>query len=208
MNRLFLKVAATAALTLAIAGPDIARAQDVHSYDGYCYVKRADAEHSGAIVGAIAGGVIGSNVASRGDRGTGTVVGALLGAAVGSSVDNDRARDLRCYHDRYYTYEGTSYYDPAVPPPGYVVMYYPQRPQFSYDYTTYRYDRRPDNYYQTQWRRQVAFNHAVAVQRQREVNQAHYYGRVAANEHRAAVIEAQHRAQATRNWRRSHPRGY
>jgi len=46
----------------------------------------------GAIIGAIAGGLLGNEVAGRGDRTTGTVVGAAVGAIAGHAIDkgNDR----------------------------------------------------------------------------------------------------------------------
>ncbi len=47
---------------------------------------------TGAIVGAIAGGVIGNQVAGRYDRGLGTVLGAGLGAVTGTAIQ----RGQRC----------------------------------------------------------------------------------------------------------------
>jgi uncharacterized protein YcfJ len=59
------------------------------------------------VIGAIAGGVLGSNVAGHGDRGTGTVLGALVGGGVGAAVGH--AHDVQKCDARgaYYTYQDT-----------------------------------------------------------------------------------------------------
>lgn len=47
----------------------------------------------GGVVGAVAGGVIGSQVAGNGSRTEGTVLGALVGGVLGASIaDNNRSR--------------------------------------------------------------------------------------------------------------------
>lgn len=58
---------------------------------GYRYDCR-DNGTGGAIIGAIAGGLLGNEVAGRGDRTTGAVVGAAVGAIAGHAIDkgNDR----------------------------------------------------------------------------------------------------------------------
>ncbi len=47
---------------------------------------------TGAVIGAIAGGLIGNSVAGYGDRGLGTVIGAGLGAVTGTAIE----RNSRC----------------------------------------------------------------------------------------------------------------
>jgi hypothetical protein len=47
---------------------------------------------TGAVIGAIAGGLIGNGIAGRYDRGLGTVVGAGLGAVTGTAIE----RSQRC----------------------------------------------------------------------------------------------------------------
>lgn len=47
---------------------------------------------AGAVIGAIAGGLIGNGVAGYGDRGLGTVIGAGLGAVTGTAIE----RNGRC----------------------------------------------------------------------------------------------------------------
>ncbi len=46
----------------------------------------------GAIVGAIAGGLLGRSIDTRGERTTGTILGAGAGALVGSSLDRNDGR--------------------------------------------------------------------------------------------------------------------
>jgi len=46
----------------------------------------------GAIIGAIAGGLLGNEVAGRGDRTTGAVVGAAVGAIAGHAIDKGNGR--------------------------------------------------------------------------------------------------------------------
>jgi hypothetical protein len=59
------------------------------------------------ILGAIAGGVLGSNVAGHGERTTGTVLGALVGGGVGAAVGNANDR-YRCdAQGAYYSFNDT-----------------------------------------------------------------------------------------------------
>lgn len=58
-----------------------------------CEEKRRDASDKGAIVGGVAGAVIGSNVAGNGAKSEGGVIGALAGASVGRNIAKD---DVRC----------------------------------------------------------------------------------------------------------------
>ncbi|MBB6125109.1 hypothetical protein FHS92_002866 [Sphingobium subterraneum] len=46
----------------------------------------------GAIIGAIAGGLLGHEIAGRGDRTTGTVIGGALGAVTGHVIDKSDGR--------------------------------------------------------------------------------------------------------------------
>jgi len=70
----------------------------------------------GAVIGGLAGGIIGNRVAGRGDRVVGTVVGGTIGAvaggAIGDAADRRSARDYcEAYLDRYTTWQ-------TVPGPG------------------------------------------------------------------------------------------
>lgn len=117
------KTAALAAV-VALGGAGMASAQ---SYDGYCYVKQKDAGRNGAIVGAVVGGAVGSQV-SKNERGLGTIAGAVIGGVVGNNVGK---KSVKCYQNRYYSYED-GYYEPHRPPEGYSVNYYNERPRDGY----------------------------------------------------------------------------
>ncbi len=130
VNR-FIKSALAAAVTTAMVLPAIASAQgydnrynDYHSYDGYCYEKKKDAQADGVVLGALAGGAIGGTVSNTHSKGAGTVIGALIGAAVGSNVAKS---NVSCYGGNYYAYQG-AYYDPPAPPSGYVTVFFHDRP--------------------------------------------------------------------------------
>lgn len=59
--------------------------------DGRYYCKRDDGT-TGLVIGALLGGVVGNQVAGRGDRGLGTVIGAVGGGLLGRSIDRDGSR--------------------------------------------------------------------------------------------------------------------
>ncbi|MDX3909133.1 MAG: glycine zipper 2TM domain-containing protein [Sphingobium sp.] len=61
--------------------------------DRYSYRCR-DNGTGGTIIGAIAGGLLGNEVAGRGDRTTGTILGAGVGALAGRAIDKNNGR--RC----------------------------------------------------------------------------------------------------------------
>lgn len=111
-------------LAAGLTLPGVALAQrDVRSYDGYCYVKQQDAKRNGLIVGAVAGGLLGSQV-SKNERGLGAVIGAVAGGALGQHIGQS---SVKCYNGEYYAYQGR-YYDPPAGPSGYVPVFYEQRP--------------------------------------------------------------------------------
>ena len=94
-------LAATAAS--AIAAPAFAQDYRYGDRGSYAYDQRYqspchDSKQSGAavgtVLGAIAGGLIGSNVAGRGDRTAGTVVGAVAGAS-GAAFSANRPASIR-----------------------------------------------------------------------------------------------------------------
>jgi hypothetical protein len=65
---------------------------------------------AGGLIGALAGAVLGSQVAGRGDRTEGSVVGGVLGAAVGAGVGNANAK-YRCDNrGPYFAYDDTVEY--------------------------------------------------------------------------------------------------
>ena len=54
-------------------------------YGNYC----RDNGTGGTIIGAIAGGLLGREVAGRGDRTVGTIIGGAAGALAGRAIDRD-----------------------------------------------------------------------------------------------------------------------
>jgi len=152
-KRAGLVLSLTLGLTLVAVAPSLAFAQDqdLRNYDGYCYAKSAQAQKNGTIIGAVLGGLIGSQ-ASKHERGLGALGGAVIGGAIGSSAGKS---SVRCYNGEYYSYQG-SYYDPAPPPSGYAVVYYKSRPpQDSYSnvyYDRYHHTSPPPYGYNDAWK--------------------------------------------------------
>ncbi len=101
---------------------------DGRRYDGYCYERKAQASTSGAILGAVAGGLIGNGASNRWDRGGNTVAGAAIGAVLGASVGKN---SVSCYGGDYYAYD-SGYYAPPPPPEGYTTVYFYDRPAYGY----------------------------------------------------------------------------
>jgi hypothetical protein len=97
MNARTVKLTLAAAAAVLMAVPAVASARDYDNYDGYCYQRKKDAGRSGAIVGAIIGGAIGSQV-SKNERGLGTVGGAVIGGSIGNSAGKN---SVKCYNGDY-----------------------------------------------------------------------------------------------------------
>ena len=74
------------------------RSRDYYRNSRYTYkdnrYRCRDNGTGGAIVGAIAGGLLGNEVAHRGDKTTGAVLGAAIGAIAGHAIDKNDGR--RC----------------------------------------------------------------------------------------------------------------
>ncbi|ESQ94651.1 glycine zipper 2TM domain-containing protein [Asticcacaulis benevestitus] len=117
---------ALAAVTLM---PVAAHAQyDSKAYDGYCYTRKSNAGTNGAVVGAVIGGLAGSQI-SKHERGLGTVGGAVLGGVIGNQVGKS---SVKCYNGSYYAYRQGRYYSPPPAPEGYDIIYFRDRPQTGY----------------------------------------------------------------------------
>ncbi len=57
-----------------------------------CKYEQKRREHTGTVVGAITGGLIGNAVSGHNSKGLGTVVGAVGGAAIGSKMGHDSGK--------------------------------------------------------------------------------------------------------------------
>lgn len=123
-------------MAATLATPFAAHAQyDTKSYDGYCYAKKDNAGTNGAVIGAVVGGLAGSQV-SKNERGLGTVGGAVIGGVIGNQVGKS---SVKCYNGAYYAYRQGQYYAPPPAPDGYQVLYFHDRPQSGY-YNNVYYD--------------------------------------------------------------------
>ena len=65
--------------------------RDYRNRNSYC--RNNGSGTVGAILGAIAGGLLGRSIDQRGERATGTILGAGAGALIGSELDRN---DRRC----------------------------------------------------------------------------------------------------------------
>jgi hypothetical protein len=135
-------VAASAAVpTIASAQPYYGRND---GYD-YCRHQRQGNTVAGAVIGGIAGALIGHGIARHDDPSTGTAIGAALGGSVGAGIGHSSSRcddryDRSGYYDHRrepYSYDRREYYGRGYEYPGYY-----SRPYGGY----YEYDRRGDYY--------------------------------------------------------------
>lgn len=100
-------ISAVAPLSAAQAQPRHYRYDDADAYyRDACREKRRDRRAAGAILGGIAGAVIGSNVDDDGNRSEGTVIGAVAGAAAGSHI---AGKSTKCDRDGAYWSYGETY---------------------------------------------------------------------------------------------------
>lgn len=101
-----MKIAAVSAgLAAAVALGAVAAPASAQTYRNYgC--RNDNGAATGTVVGAIAGGVIGSNVAHRGDRTAGTVIGALIGGLAGNAIGHSSSS---CDNRGYSSYGGYGY---------------------------------------------------------------------------------------------------
>lgn len=99
-------------------------------YDGYCYQpNNMNSQTKGTVIGAIAGGVIGSQVAASGHRTDGTILGAVVGGIVGNQIgaNSEQTENSNCLQNTYYLYNN-GFYEPSPPPQGYRTAYFYERP--------------------------------------------------------------------------------
>ncbi len=97
----------------SISVPTFSVAQDSYNhYEDYCHHQKKQGQRTGAILGAIGGAFIGSNLAAHhGGRAGGAVLGAAGGAAIGSNIGREAGK-AKCDGDHaYWTEDQTYSYD-------------------------------------------------------------------------------------------------
>lgn len=127
-----LSAAALAVVTAAtaVATPSLARDYRGYGYyDDACRTKKTNRGTAGAVIGGLAGAVLGSNVAGRGDRTEGAVIGGVAGALIGNGVGRANADASYACEGRNY---GTVRYNPSAP-------YYGNPYDRGYGHRNYRY---------------------------------------------------------------------
>jgi len=121
---------AVVAAGTAVATPSLARDYRGYGYyDDACRTSKTNKGTAGAVIGGLAGAVLGSNVAGRGDRTEGAVIGGVAGALIGNGVGRSSAESSYACEVRDY---GDARYNPSAP-------YYGNPYDRGYGYRNYRY---------------------------------------------------------------------
>lgn len=106
-------VVATAALATAVATPSSGQPYGYYGRDP-CQSRQHDSGTTGAIVGGLAGALLGSSVAPHhGNRAGGAAIGGIAGALLGNSIGRSSAKSSdicqeRDYESSYYGYSAPS----------------------------------------------------------------------------------------------------
>jgi uncharacterized protein YcfJ len=113
-------LSAVAIAMAASVAPNVAVAGTYTSNSAYENCKRSDTENQilGGVIGAISGGVLGSQVAGNGARTEGSALGAVVGAVAGSQIANKDCRSANHHRVGYpvtesYPAARTTVYQPA-----------------------------------------------------------------------------------------------
>lgn len=141
LSQPIIRAAGLAVAIAAVAAPLVAEAHDYRRayYREACTDRIHDNGVTGALLGGVAGALIGSNVASHGGRTGGAVLGAAAGAAVGSNIARSSTKDgcrapRRVVYDRYYAPPPRRLY--VAPEPVYLAP--PPPPVYAYEVYDYR----------------------------------------------------------------------
>ena len=121
-----MKIAAFSATALAlVAAGAVATPSFAHDYPGYraaayeradaCQAKQHNKGTTGAVLGGIAGALLGSNIAGHGERTGGAALGAVAGAVIGANIGRSSAKSSDLCQGRDY---GRVVYQRATPYPG------------------------------------------------------------------------------------------
>jgi hypothetical protein len=102
MNKIISLAAAAALAASALVAPSFASAQAYKSYGGgdVCRSDQKSSANKGTAIGAIAGALLGSQVAGHGAKTEGAVLGAGIGAVAGHQIGKSRVKCVD-YPNRY-----------------------------------------------------------------------------------------------------------
>ncbi|MFZ4120660.1 MAG: glycine zipper 2TM domain-containing protein [Caulobacterales bacterium] len=112
MRATALIVAGLTTLVMALGAAAPAQAQ-AYGVDPHCAQQRQNRMVAGALIGGVAGAVLGNNVAARNAQTEGTVLGGAVGAAAGAAIGRQSAR---CDNNAYSQYQQRApdpYYNPS-----------------------------------------------------------------------------------------------
>jgi hypothetical protein len=135
-NRFVISALIAATAAGALAAPTISSAQPYYRDD--CRAKERSNGTAGAVIGGIAGALLGSSVAPHhGNRAGGAAIGGVTGALVGNSIGRSSGKS-NCYSQGYYRDGRYSSYDNR----GYAAptYYYNNRNDGRYGYNSYNYN--------------------------------------------------------------------
>lgn len=118
-----LLVAAAALVMTAVAGAQAPAAAQNYYGDPHCQQQRQNRMVAGAVIGGLAGAVLGNNVAADNAQTEGTVLGGVAGAAAGAAIGRATANCDTSYSDNY------GYHDRAPDP------YYDSSGNYGYGYS-------------------------------------------------------------------------
>ena len=96
MKTIALSAGLASTALLLMAAPELSQARTRHVYHRHysgCEAQHHRSANNGTVIGAVAGGVIGNQLAGNGSRTLGTVLGAGGGAVIGHQVG---AHSHRC----------------------------------------------------------------------------------------------------------------
>lgn len=114
MKKLILSAGLAAVVGLS-AIPMSAQAGEYYSRDPYdqCMSSRRSNGVTGGLLGAVAGGLAGSGIASNKNREEGAILGAVVGAVAGNAIgkSNSRCSNVQNYGYSDYGYRGQNYGD-------------------------------------------------------------------------------------------------
>lgn len=106
------KIAFVAATVIALSATPMAAKAHNTGY-AHSHQNNNDQQLVGGVIGAIAGGVLGSQVAGNGARTEGSVLGAVLGGAAGAAIagnGNNNVRYNQGYNQGGFYNQNTGYY--------------------------------------------------------------------------------------------------